>query len=93
MVLKKFVYYEGSKKKEIVVKPVSLFSTGLMFRKKSPPLLFTLPNKEIFFTSLFCRTFFILVINEEKKLVKRIKVSSWKFKIPIKARYVIEILE
>ena len=48
MVLKKFTYKLRGKNKSINVKPVSVFSTGLMFRKNSPPLLFTLDKERKF---------------------------------------------
>ena len=42
MVLKKIIYSNKNKKTELIVKPVSNFSTGLMFKKLTVPLLFNL---------------------------------------------------
>ena len=94
MKLKKFTYKIHGKNKTINVKPVSVFSTGLMFRKKSPPLLFEL-NKERNFAihSFFCKPFTAIWLDKEKKATKIIKVTSARFKIPGKGKYLLEIPE
>lgn len=91
--LKKFTFYEEGKEKEISVKQVSQFSTGLMFRRKSPPLLFDFGrfrnNLSIF--SLFCKPFEALWLDEEKRVIKRLKITKWKWWIPGEGRYLLEI--
>jgi hypothetical protein len=94
MVLRKFEYYEDKKKKTILLKPVHLYSTGLMFQRKCPPLLFTLPKEKNFaITSLFCKPFKAIFLDDKKRKIGEIKVSSWKWYVPCYGKYMIEILE
>ncbi len=92
MVLKEITYFINGKKKKIKVKKVNPFSSGLLFRKKSPPLLFTLP-KEIRFpiTSIFCKPFKAIWLDKNMKATQIIDVKTWKWKIPGKGKYLLEI--
>ena len=92
MVLKNFTYTAQGKKKTIKVKPVSTFSTGLMFKDKSPPLLFEL-NKERKFSihSFFCRPFTAIWLDKDKKATKIAEAKNWKLKITGKGKYLLEI--
>ncbi len=94
MTLKKFTYFENKKETNIKLKPVSLFSTGLMFRKISPPLLFTLPKEQRFsIISIFCKPFVAIFLDDKKQVIKKIHIKKWKLKIPCYGKYMIEIQE
>lgn len=91
MKLQKFTYIINKKKKTIQSKPVSIFSTGLMFRKNSPPLLFTLKKQKRFtIFSHFCKPFKAIWLNEKKQAVKIANIKNWKF-ISGKGKYLLEI--
>jgi uncharacterized membrane protein (UPF0127 family) len=92
VVLENFTYTTQGKKKTIKVKPVTTFSTGLMFRSSSPPLLFEL-NKERKFSihSLFCKPFTAIWLNEKKQAIKIKNIKNWKLKISGKGKYLLEI--
>lgn len=94
MVLKNFTYIIKGKRKTIKVKSVSIFSTGLMFRKTSPPLLFEL-NKERKFSihSFFCKPFTAIWIDNNKKATKVEYIKNWKLKITGRGKYLLEIPE
>lgn len=90
--LENFEYYEGKHKKKIQVKKVSVFSTGLMFRKNSPALLFDLgEQKDFSITSVFCEPFIAYFLDDKKKVIKKIIVSNWKLKIKGKGKYLLEV--
>jgi uncharacterized membrane protein (UPF0127 family) len=90
--LEKFDYLQGKKVKTILVKRVSVFSSGLMFRKNSPPLLFELrkPRKFSIF-SFFCKPFVAIWLDKNKKVLRSIQINSWKWKIPGEGKYLLEI--
>ena len=92
MVLENFTYTTSGKKKTIKVKQVTTFSTGLMFQKKSPPLLFEL-NKPRKFSihSFFCKPFTAIWLNEKKQATKIKNIKNWKLKISGKGKYLLEI--
>jgi uncharacterized membrane protein (UPF0127 family) len=96
MKLKKFEYSENKKKKQIKVKVCnSVFSKfrGLMFKKKSPALLFIFnKQKNISIHSLFCRPFRAVWLDKNKKVVKSININDWKPYISGKGKYLVEIL-
>ena len=92
MVLKKFIYFSKGKKKTLMVKPVSTFSTGLLFKKTSPPLLFTLrKSKKFSIFSIFCKPFKAIWLDEKKHVIKFLVVKNWKFNIPGEGKYLLEI--
>ncbi len=92
MRLKKFTYFVKGKKKTIEVKHVSTFSSGLLFRKSSPPLLFTLKKlKKFSIFSLFCKPFKAIWLDEKRNVIKSLDVKTWKFNIPGKGKYLLEI--
>jgi uncharacterized membrane protein (UPF0127 family) len=92
MALEKFEYYIDGKKKLIDVKKVSMLSFGLMFRRKSPALLFTLP-KEMKFSifSTFCKPFRAIWLDKNRHVVKTLDVKTWKYKIPGRGKFLLEI--
>jgi len=94
MKLTNFTYTIKGKTKKIKVKPVTTFSTGLMFHSNSPPLLFKL-NKERKFSihSFFCKPFTAIWLNEKKQATKVEYVKTWKPKITGKGKYLLEIPE
>ena len=92
MKLTNFTYTSQGKRKTIKVKPVTTFSTGLMFQKTSPPLLFEL-NKERKFSihSFFCKPFTAIWLDNNKKATKIAHIKNWKLKISGKGKYLLEI--
>ena len=68
--LKLFTYTDDkSKEQTIKVKPVSIFSTGLMFKKNSQPLLFDLKHSQRFsIFSLFCKPFRAIWLDDKKRI-------------------------
>src|SRR3989344_7799487 len=92
MVLEKITYFVGKKKRTINVKKVSVFSTGLLFRKNSPALLFSLKTKRIFsIFSIFCKPFTAICLDEKMRTTKIVDVKTWKFKISGKGMHLLEI--
>jgi len=92
MVLENFTYYIGKKKKQIKVKRVSVYSSGLMFRKRSFALLWELPKeREFSITSLFCYPFTAYWLDSKKRAVKIVDVKTWKLMIPGIGKYLLEI--
>ncbi len=92
MALKNFAYYDGKKKKKIEVKPVSIFSTGLMFKKKSSNLLFQLKKERpLDITSIFCHPFKAIWLDKNKKILQSLNITNQRLKIPGKGMYLIEI--
>jgi uncharacterized membrane protein (UPF0127 family) len=93
MALKSFTYIdEKNKKHTIKVKPVSIYSTGLMFRNFSPPLLFDMERYKTFsIHSLFCPKFKALWLDNKKKITKIIDVKPWKLNLRGEGRYLLEI--
>lgn len=95
MVLKKIIYYEGKKKKIIKAKICSSFFckfTGLMFRKSSPPLLFTFrKEKNLSIHSFFCRPFTAIWLDKNMKVTKIVDVKDWRLNLSGKGMYLLEI--
>ncbi len=92
MVLKKFKYFD-SKKKTILVKKVSVFSSGLMFRKSSVPLLFDLKKEKNFsITAIFCNSFEAILLDKNNKVLKKITVKGGTRKIKCYGKYLLEIM-
>ncbi|MAG39452.1 hypothetical protein CMI41_00590 [Candidatus Pacearchaeota archaeon] len=93
MALNNFTYTdERNKKRAIKVKRVSVFSTGLMFKRNSSPLLFDMGEYRTFsIHSLFCPRFKALWLDTEKKVVKIIDVKPWKLNLRGEGRYLLEI--
>ena len=87
-----FKYLSHGEIKVIDVKKVSLFSTGLMFKRKSKPLLFDL-GKEKFFsiTSIFCKPFRVILLDKNCKKKKSFDVLRQRMRIPCYGRYLIEV--
>lgn len=93
MVLKIIKYNDEGKLKEITVKKVSIFSSGLMFKSKSEPLLFELKNeKNVSFTSLFCKDFFMIILDKDKNVIDKIYFNKRKVRVKCFGKYFIESL-
>ena len=87
-----FEYDSHGELKKINVKKVSSFSPGLMFRKKSPNLLFDLGSeKHVLMHSLFCKPFRIILLDKNKKQRRSFDVFRPKLRIPCYGRYLIEV--
>ena len=92
MTLKTITYTIDGKKKKIKVKKVWILSSGLMFKRKSPPLLFTIPRSmEAAITSIFCKPFKAIWLDDDMHVTQVIDVRKWKRKISGKGRYILEI--
>lgn len=95
MVLKRITYFVDGKKKTIEVKIIrSLLekSLGLMFQKNSPPLLFV-SNKFDWnpITSIFCKPFKAIWLDENMHSTQVVVVKKWKFHISGRGKYLLEI--
>ncbi len=65
---------------------------GLMLRRDSPALLFVFNRfKRLDIHSFFCKPFFALWLDDNKKVIQIKYVDKWKMFIPGKGRYLIEI--
>ena len=95
MKLKKITYHVDGKKKTIkakILKTTLEKGTGLMFRKNSPPLLF--PCKKFQWlpiTSIFCKPFKAIWLDDKMHATKVIDVKKWKFNINGYGKYLLEI--
>jgi len=88
----KFEYYVNKKIKKIDIKKVSQFSTGLMFRKTSPTLLFDLGREKAFsITSIFCKPFRVILLDKNKNKKKSFDVLKKRWSIRCFGRYLIEV--
>lgn len=95
MVLEKITYYINGRKKIINAKicnTILLKAAGLMFKKKSPPLLFIFKKeKSLSIHSLFCRPFRAVWLDENMSATKIVDVKNWRFNITGYGRYLLEI--
>ncbi|MBT3642866.1 hypothetical protein HN604_00705 [archaeon] len=92
MNLKKITYYVEGKRKEIYVKKVSIYSSGLMFKKNSPPLLFDQhKNKYLPIISLFCKPFTAIWLDEKMHATQVTDVKKWRWWISGAGKYLLEI--
>ncbi len=93
MVLEIIKYNDKGKLKEVNVKRVSTFSLGLMFKSKSDPLLFQLKSqRNVSFTSIFCKNFFMIVLDENKNVLDKIYFNKRRIKVKCFGKYFIESL-
>jgi len=93
--MKKITYYENKIKKivqvEIMDTPWKKFK-GLMFQKRSPPLLFIFnKNKKLSIHSLFCQPFKAIWLDEKMNATKILDVKTWKLNISGHGKYLLEI--
>ena len=88
-------YYIDGKKKKIrakVLKSIPAKAFGLMFQKKSPPLLFVCRRTQpILITSYFCNPFKAIFLDDKFHATKIVDVKTWKLNIPGKGKYLLEI--
>jgi len=92
MKLENFDYFINRRKKTIQVKKVFIFSFGLLFKKSSPPLLFTLKKKKRFsIFSVFCKPFRAIWLDENRHATKIIDIKTWRWRIQGKGKYLLEI--
>lgn len=94
MVLKKITYFENNIKKNILVKKVSNFSTGLMLKKSSLPLFFDLGKEKSFsITALLCGNFTAITLDKYYNLLSKTPIKKGRIKKKLYGHYLIEILE
>jgi uncharacterized membrane protein (UPF0127 family) len=94
--LENFTYFDEKKKKKTLKVKVckSIWSkiSGLMFRKKSPPLLFFFrKEKTLSIHSFFCKPFRAIWLDDKKKITRNIEIKKWGANFSGKGKYLIEI--
>lgn len=93
--LKNFSYYKNNKKINIKVKvcdTIWLKFSGLMFRKKSYPLLFPFnKEKKLSIHSFFCVPFKAIWLDGKKEITKEIDIKKWRLNFSGKGKYLLEI--
>jgi uncharacterized membrane protein (UPF0127 family) len=95
MVLREITYFVDGEKKiikaEICDTLIKKF-VGLMFRKKSLPLLFIFnKNKTLSIDSFFCRPFRAIWLDDKFQATKIIDVETWRLYISGHGKYLLEI--
>lgn len=95
MVLREITYFTKGKGKKVKVKicntPLKKL-VGLMFKKNSPPLLFTFNKiKTLSIHSLFCKPFKAIWLDDKMHATQVIDVKNWKLNISGKGKYLLEI--
>ena len=95
MALKKITYFIEGKKKTIKVKVCDTFlkkSLGLMFKKTSPPLLFTFDkNKKLSIHSFFCKPFKAIWLDDKMHATKVSNIDNWRLNISGKGKFLLEV--
>lgn len=93
--LSPITYYIKGKKKTVKAKILSNpleKAIGLMFKKNSPPLLFTKNSLNYNpITSIFCKPFRAIWLDEKMQSTKVIDVKNWKINISGYGKYLLEI--
>jgi len=90
----KVTYFIKGKKKEIMARKVSPFSSGLLFKKNSPALLFTFGREKKFsIFSVFCKPFKAIWLDKNMNATRTVDVKKWKWKISGEGKYLLEIPE
>jgi len=93
--LSSIAYFVDGKKRTVrakVLKNPLEKALGLMFQKNSPPLFFTsntLNYNPI--TSIFCKPFKAIWLDENMRATKIIEVKNWKLNINGHGKYLLEI--
>jgi uncharacterized membrane protein (UPF0127 family) len=63
-----------------------------MFRKDSPPLLFTFnKEKKLSIHSFFCKPFTAIWLDDKKRITKSIKIKNWRPNFYGTGKYLLEI--
>ena len=95
MVLKKFEFFYKKRKIKLQVKECkSIFSKtlGLMFKRKSPSLLFIFSKeKNLAIHSFFCFPFIAVWLDKNRKVTKIEKIHKWKANIFGNGKFLVEI--
>jgi len=94
MKLEKITYYIDGKKRTIKAKKLKSaweMGIGLMFKKNSPPLLFTSRINWNPITSIFCKPFKAIWLDDKFNATKVIEVKKWKISISGYGKYLLEI--
>jgi uncharacterized membrane protein (UPF0127 family) len=90
-----FEFYFNKKKVNLDVKECkSILSKtlGLMFRRKSEPLLFIFSKeKTLAIHSFFCQSFIAIWISSSGKIVKIEKITRWRPNFSAKGKYLLEV--
>lgn len=78
---------------QVCKSPLSKFR-GLMFKKKSPPLLFIFKKeKNICIHSFFCKPFKAIWLNKNMKPTKELDISNWRPHFSGHGKYLLEVLK
>jgi len=90
-----FEFYIKGKKVIMRVKRYTSVWTnpfGLMFKKRSMPLLFVFNNEKIpAIHSFFCQPFFAIWISSSGKATKILKINKWRPHFSGEGKYLLEI--
>ena len=92
--LRPITFFIKGKKRVVLAKKVfnPYLSFGLMFRKNSHPLLFDLKKEKNFaISSLFCKPFIAIWLDEKMHAKRTVRVTNWKLSIPGRGKYLLEI--
>lgn len=92
--LKEITYFIKGKKKKISAQIIKYpyISSGLMFKKSSPPLLFPLKKEKKFtISSLFCKSFIAIWLDDKMNATKVVRVKNWTSIITGHGKYLLEI--
>ena len=91
----KFTYKIGTTTKTINAKPLTTIlqkTRGLMFKSKSPPLLFIFnKQKKLTIHSFFCRPFTAIWLDKNKRATKIENIKPWMLNVSGKGKYLLEI--
>jgi hypothetical protein len=95
MVLRTITYYEKKKKKSIeanICTNIFCQGFGIMLQRKPRPMLFVFTKeKKLTIFSYFCKPFVALWLDENMCVTKKEKVTTWRFNISGKGKYLLEI--
>ena len=86
-------YFINGKKKKINAKICNpYFSLGLMFRKNSPPLLFSLKKEKKFaIASIFCKPFIAIWLDGKMRATKVLEIKNWKMSFTGYGKHLLEV--
>jgi len=95
MKIQNFTYYQKNKEKTLKVEVCDTIwkkFSGLMFRRKSPPLLFTFSKeKNLSIHSFFCKPFKAIWIDDKKRITQEKNIYNWRPFINGRGKYLLEV--
>ena len=95
MAIEKIKYFIDGKEHEIeakICKSIWSKGSGLMFRRRSPPLLFVFrKEKRLTIDSLFCKPFKAIWLDEKMQATKVVDVNDWRMAISGRGKFLLEV--